>query len=223
MSSLVLELQQEALDSRGGIIDLMRKAYVVAVKLNLSQFKEWIDIELNGYIGTNIELPHYRRIYGSLRVWNPFHGFQPFFAPPEIEKIVTQMPLNIPLSEIEAIANDSSNESHVAMSFPSEIRIWLMRGMSGPAPLEPSLLVSRTAFTRILNAVRDAVLKWSLELEKNGIVGEGMSFTAEEKKIAAQKEGELARIVNITIIGQMSDSSLQQGSERAKQDYGHRK
>jgi hypothetical protein len=220
MSSLVLELQREALDPKIGIIDLMRKAYVVAVKLNFGQFKEWIDLELKGYAGSGKEAPPYRQAKGVLRVRNPFHGFQPLFVQdPEIAETVSHAWLNNPLSEIEAIAKQSSEESHVALAFPPAMQNFLMRGMSGPVPLEPSLHVARTSFAHVLHAVRDAVLKWSLELEKDGIVGEGMSFTSEEKKIAAQKEDELARTININIIGTMTESSLQQGSERANQDH----
>jgi hypothetical protein len=223
MPSLVLELQQEALDPKIGVVDLLRKAYVVAVKLNLGQFKEWIDLESKGYAGSGKELPQYRRAHGILRVHNPFHGYQPFIIQqPEIAEQVSQAWLNNPLSEIEAVAHESNSGSHVALAFPPGLRDALMRGMSSPVPLEPSLHVARTAYAHVLHAVRDAVLKWSLELEKDGIIGEGMSFTSEEKKIAAQKEGELARVVNITVVGEMNNSSLQQGSERASQNHSHR-
>ena len=220
MSSLVLDLQQEALNSNVSVIDLMRKAYVVAVKLNLSQFKEWIELESKGYAGSEKKAPQYRQVHGILRVHNPFHGYQPLIIEdPKLAETVSKTSLNMPLSEIESIANDEGNNSHVPLAFHPALRNLLMQGMGTPIPLEPSLHVARTAFGHVLHAVRDAVLKWSLELERDGIIGEGMSFSEKEKQVAADKADELAQQINITIIGTMNDSSLQQGSPGAKQNY----
>lgn len=49
MSKIVIELQQEALKSDFDILNLLRKAYLVARKLKLNEFEKWIDSELNGY------------------------------------------------------------------------------------------------------------------------------------------------------------------------------
>jgi hypothetical protein len=49
MTSLVEELQRDALDSSVSVLDLLRKALVVATKLNIDEFKEWIELELKGY------------------------------------------------------------------------------------------------------------------------------------------------------------------------------
>jgi len=48
--SLVLELQQHALDKGTDVNELLKKAYVVAFKLNLRAFKSWCEAEMNGYI-----------------------------------------------------------------------------------------------------------------------------------------------------------------------------
>jgi hypothetical protein len=49
MTSLVEELQKDALNSSVSVLDLLRKALVVATKLNIDEFKEWIELELKGY------------------------------------------------------------------------------------------------------------------------------------------------------------------------------
>jgi AbiTii len=52
-------------------------------------------------------------------------------------------------------------------------------------------LVMHTRFIRmedlkgVLDAVRTEILRWSMKLEKDGIVGEGMTFSAEERRIAS--------------------------------------
>ena len=49
MSSLVRELQTQALDSNLPVTDLLRKALVVARELEISALEEWVKSELSGY------------------------------------------------------------------------------------------------------------------------------------------------------------------------------
>ena len=76
-------------------------------------------------------------------------------------------------------------------------------------PLSPTLMVSATSVTGILDAVRNTVLDWSLELEKRGITGEGMSFS-EEDKHKAHQHSVIYNISNIgTFAGNMGNASGQ--------------
>lgn len=61
MKSIVLELQQLASEDTFPITSLLRKALIVTTKLNLDDFKKWINNELNGYEKTD-EIPKYTRI-----------------------------------------------------------------------------------------------------------------------------------------------------------------
>ena len=51
MSGIVLELQREALDETVSTESLLRKAYLVAKKLKLEEFEDWLSQEQNGYVG----------------------------------------------------------------------------------------------------------------------------------------------------------------------------
>ena len=60
-----------------------------------------------------------------------------------------------------------------------------------------------------MDRVRNLVLDWALDLEKNGILGEGMTFSDEEKKRASSQD------ININgnfqgIIGNVSKSKVSQ-------------
>jgi hypothetical protein len=68
--SIVLELQQQAIDSNSDILSLLRKALLVARKLGLKDLQEWIDNELNGYKEIS-KIPAYRQIHGELKAWTP--------------------------------------------------------------------------------------------------------------------------------------------------------
>ena len=58
MPSLVLELQQEALSKDTSVTDLLRKALVVARKLEIADFETWINAELNGFV-EGVKVPAY--------------------------------------------------------------------------------------------------------------------------------------------------------------------
>jgi len=48
MKLIVIELQEMSSDENIPITALIRKALIVASKLNLSDFKKWIEKEING-------------------------------------------------------------------------------------------------------------------------------------------------------------------------------
>ena len=49
MGSIVLDLQQEVISQDCDIVNALRKAHLIAVKLGLEEFDKWICNELNGY------------------------------------------------------------------------------------------------------------------------------------------------------------------------------
>ena len=97
------------------------------------------------------------------------------------------------------------------MPFPPAIEKRLMDGME--IPLQPSLHISTTQIGGIVERVRNTVLEWALSLEKRGILGEGMAFTAQEKETAHS----VYHIGNF--IGSMTDSQIQQDAENSSQSY----
>ena len=54
MSSIVIDLQDEILSSDCDIVQILRRAHVIAVKLGLKEFDQWISYELNGYPDQNV-------------------------------------------------------------------------------------------------------------------------------------------------------------------------
>ena len=46
MSSIVLQLQQELISGNCDILNALRKAHIIAVKLKLDDFDKWINQEL---------------------------------------------------------------------------------------------------------------------------------------------------------------------------------
>jgi hypothetical protein len=212
MPSLVEELQRDSLDAKVGIADLLRKALVVASKLNLRKFRLWVEKELDGYLGC--EVPNYRTILGSVQASNPYRGYIPFVCPDaEFTRLISTHYERSPIGTVQELIE--RGESEYVYNFGPELQNLLMRGQE--FPMLPTLHISRSAYIRIVDTVRNEVLRWSLQLEEDGIVGDGMSFNQQEKATAAQKADELSPSVNITVIGTMTDSALQQGSSGSQQ------
>jgi hypothetical protein len=78
-TSIVIELQQLADNGQTPITDVLRKALIVATKLKIDDFKEWVENELGGYDGKT--LPPYRIIYGDLKANDRNGAWIPARAP----------------------------------------------------------------------------------------------------------------------------------------------
>ncbi|MBS2127048.1 hypothetical protein KEX41_02110 [Burkholderia thailandensis] len=206
---IVIQLQELASDSNHDISDLLRKALMVATKLNLSTFREWILAELNGYAGAASEpLPGYRLIHGDLRVQNPFHGLQPFFVPQDIHDAVTLVHVTESVASIQQLIEGSKN-GHLVFYFSPEQERILMSMQDSIAPLRPLRAIGSNKLIAIINTIRTRILEWSLSLESEGILGDGLSFSSKEKQAAMQSQN--IRIENFQgILGNVEGSSVTQ-------------
>lgn len=206
---LILELQSDALNSKNSVSNLLRKALVASKKLGISEIEEWIKNELNGY-SSNAEVPSHREVRGQIKVWNPYHGWQPLnFGDPEEAEALSKRKISQTIGELDAIASEAKTES-LHVPFPQDIVNKLMEGMD--VPLQPTLHISPTEVVGILDTTRNLILDWALELEQKGIVGEGLSFSKEERQAASQVTYQITNN-----IGSMENSQIQQNSPAGKQ------
>jgi hypothetical protein len=73
--SLLREIQEEAASQTTATAGLLRKAQILATRLDHQPLAEWVDRELNGYYDVpHDEVPPYRRL-GKVQVLGNFHGF----------------------------------------------------------------------------------------------------------------------------------------------------
>jgi hypothetical protein len=179
-SSIVIELQKLATDENESITKLLKQALIVATKLNLLDFQIWINKELDGYNNVK-EVPKYRHVMGEIKAWNPYNRIWiPLiwrdFPKGGLERSITQ-----PISEIEYIfkKQDNNKKNFLTIPFSSEQQAILIEHFDPPSP--PVLIIPRSSMSKILDAVRNIILRWSLKLEAEGILGEKMSFTEDEK------------------------------------------
>lgn len=211
MTGIVLELQGDALDPSVKVTDLIRKALVVARKLEIVEFDSWIASEMNGKFEE--DLPNnqreYRTVHGEMRAYNPGHGWIPTRAtdPSWLEKY-SQRFVGEPISKLEDLCQNS--EHSLYMPYPPRIEAAMIQASN--TDYRPALFVSTSEIRRILEAVRGVILEWTLQLEKENILGTGLSFSTEEKTRAAATS-----FIIENYIGNVSDSQVQQSTRDSVQ------
>ena len=112
-----------------------------------------------------------------------------------------------PVGELEDLVRHAKDNLEFPFDPKTESR--LMQGMD--VPFRPTRLLSRAALSGILDAVRNMVLDLCLKLEKDGVLGEGLVFSAKEKEAAAHSG------YTINYNAPVSHSQIQQGSPYASQ------
>jgi len=105
VSSLVLEVQRDAMDQKVRVSDLLRKALVVARKLRIAEFETWINHELRGYPEGH-DYPAYRRMHGQLKAYNLHYGWQPvMFRNPDAARDLSSRLVSSTVAQLEASVN----------------------------------------------------------------------------------------------------------------------
>ncbi|MDT2806615.1 hypothetical protein K5X77_08970 [Vagococcus lutrae] len=212
MGKIVLDLQQEALSKDSDVLNLLRKAYIVARKLKLNEFEEWVNNELNGYQETD-KIPDYRKVRGEVKAWNPYLGWIPMII--QNNEIANQLSEHLASDSIPNLKNvyESLNGNHATLQFDAGMNNLLSK--SSGVNTKYALMISANQIYNIMERVRNIVLDWSITLEENDILGEGLQFTEKEKDIAVSS----STINNYTnnFYGDVQETQIQQNTSESTQ------
>lgn len=183
MGSPVLELQQLAIDSKSPVIDVLRKAYLVATKLKLQDASVWIQHEMQGY-PVDVDVPAYRKGTGRLHWMNPVtKNLCPIIVNGHrgLEEIETWHNRES-VTVIQSLAD--AKEKFIRRLLPQKVCQYIRDNLEGGRAdfVEPFVLIASNAFCSPLEQARNKVLTWALELENRGVLGEGMTFSPDEKQ-----------------------------------------
>src|SRR5688572_17706863 len=158
MSSLVQQLQREALDPRVDVATLLRMAKVVAHKLELSEFLSWIEKELNGYQPIDV-IPTYREVTGEVKGWNPYNGWVPVLFDPKVQDVVSKRKTHQSVDEMtDLVENSHESKGSFMIPFDPIIEKRISEGFGFRTNV--ALFINRSSITGILSAVRNIVLDW---------------------------------------------------------------
>ena len=182
--SIVMELQREAMDSSSDISDLLRKSLVVARKLKIEEFEKWIQLEMNGYFETEEEIPQYREVNGNVQWFNDVRGWCPLIINDEKTlDLMSKHKTSQSISEIEMLANHEGD--YLILQLPQGLQNALSQSTGQNTLFR--LKFGKQQVKKTLDRVRNIILDWTLKLEEEGIIGEGLTFSKEEKE-EAQKQ-----------------------------------
>lgn len=207
---IVVQLQEMASDSKNHLPDLLRKALLISSKLGLNDFRSWVLSELNGYQSAE-DIPDYRVIGSQLKVINPYHGYQPFIIEDgELARLVSEVKIFESVESLQHLISRSNAQEQLTFPFPPEQKAALMRMQGGFAQLEPTRIIGSNQVKSVLEQVRTQLLDWALLLESQGILGDGINFSAEEKAIATENQSAI-NIHNFQgVLGNVSGGSVSQ-------------
>ncbi len=201
--TLLRKIQDAAVDSRSNIGDVLRQCAVLAARLGNEGFKKWVDEELNGY-PLDAEPPTYRVLKG-------LHSTG-YFAGPAGEQIsnvplplsIVPEPLRKRVSEIwfrEGVGGLAAlvegGEHDLESPWPADLIAHVAtRFIPRRHLMAANMSVPRNAIVGVVDAIRNRVLKFVLEIEVQfPNAGEAEAGTA---RIAQER---VSQVFNTTIMG----------------------
>ena len=208
MTSLVLELQRMSADSTTSVSELLRRALLVASKLDLPEIQAWLTAELKGYASGD-QVPPYRRLKGQIRARNYMNGvLMPVSFGAGVDKALQTTSMTNSVADVEALLKGESDflTSHFGPERQAHIREMLGEDRDW---VHPFLQVGRNQIAGVLEAVRTRILEMTLELERQKVLGDGMTFSDNEKQRAKTGNIEGITIQNFHgVLGHVSNSSV---------------
>jgi hypothetical protein len=212
---LILQIQAAALDNESSVTDALRKAKIACMKLGLKEFEEWVDSELRGYMDKKIsDLPEYRKLRGIPQAYNVYQGWKPIiFQNEKDHKITSLAPIGMTISAIEDSLRGANNEGEFGFPYPAEMQQQLRKSLNWGDDLRIKLSTFQVA--GIVHKVREILLEWTVELEMQGILGDNMAFSSEDRQKSAAVTEHIINNISIGQVGsfvQSAEHSVVQGS-----------
>lgn len=180
MDSFIRDLQKKIISPECDVTTILRQAHLIASKLELKDFDQWISYELNGYPNLG-SCPDYRKVKAKLMARNAFGSLTSVVIPNiKLEDTICDHRFSESISEIEKLCRNPKENDALLITLPGIVIQQLNIVLH--TQREYVLLCSYTSVEDIIDKVKNTILDWSIRLEKEGILGEGMKFNNEEKQ-----------------------------------------
>lgn len=170
--SLLRDIQNSAVDANEPIGTILRKCKILAARLGNSEFKAWVENELNGYYKKEL-IPEYRTL-GVACKGHFSGGFGSSMnnaeipmrcIPKEFRDALSTTYLAQPVSSIESLVSESDSGS-VQEPWPSDVTAHFgLNIYQGMNCLQAWKVIPVNSLVGILDMIRNRVLNFVLELE----------------------------------------------------------
>lgn len=166
------DIQSDLVDEKVGLSTVLRKASILAHRLQSEDYKAWVNSELNGYEGETENLPQYRHVgthtYGHFS--GPFQsGIQnapipTAHLPEEIRDYANNFWFFQSVKELESMVE--SGERHFRMPWPPDLTVLIAdKVYKNMVCMQAWKTISVDQVEGILETVRNRLLNFMLELE----------------------------------------------------------
>jgi hypothetical protein len=190
VTSIIEQIQRDALDRDVRVSDLLRRVKFAATKLGMGAVEDWVENELSGY-KTAESVPDYRIIHGRPMSRNPYRGWEAIGG--SVEGIAVRHVAQS-ITSVEELTNAPKGAT---VHFPYlDSLLKKLNDANGTEGWLAALEVDKSTLVPILDRVRTLVLDWALKLEQAGVLGTEYNFDAAEK---AKAQG-AATTINIGTI-----------------------
>ena len=177
MASLVNELARMASDLNSNVYELLLKAKTVASKLEVKDFKEWCDKELNGYNHEDL-FPVFRSLDSTVMVEVKISTVKSFDRDTDTVAKTISGKVGMSVTKLKETLNSCGDTVIVLKNgnyFPDK-----------PIEIDGGYRCDRSCLGDILAGVRNHVLDWALRLEEEGIDSNDNDIFSSEDKVKAQ-------------------------------------
>ena len=158
------------------------------------------------------DVPEYRKVYGEVKGWNPYRGWiAVIIDEPRISEKLSNTSIIQSIAEIVALAGQSEGK-HGTLQIPFPVATSLKLGKMVGFQTEFTLFIANTVPVRILDAVKNIIMNWSIKLEEDGILGDGLSFSQREKEVAERTSYHITNFY-----GTVQSSQIQQQTTNSSQ------
>ena len=188
MDSLIIDLQKDILENKD-IKSILNKALMISNELELKEFNEWINFELNGYKDNMDILPSYRILECEVRYDSIGQAGLNLVTTSRIPMMSISEDIDYKLREVKVyqsilelihICEINHENVHFKLDFKIEN---LLKGYIGNA-IEIYRVCPIFQIEAIIDHVKKEIMNWCSELKKNKIFGESYNFTDEERETA---------------------------------------
>ncbi|WP_445345930.1 AbiTii domain-containing protein [Acinetobacter bohemicus] len=220
--SLLREIQNDAVNSNVKVSDLLRKCKILAYRLGNTDFKNWVEYELNGYPKDLDELPEYR-ILNNVNSKGHFSGafgsglrnadVPTYNLPKDLQENLSKANFYSPIATLENLA--SSQSSILTQDWKPIVIAHYGDGMYENYVCMQAWKIIPTSFViGIVDTIKTKILNFVLEIEM--INKDAGDVESNSNPIPQEK---VSQIFNINISGNVgnlasgnSNSNIQQST-----------
>lgn len=159
------------------------------------------------------KIPDYRNVKGEIKGWNPYYGWCPVIL--QDSKIENELSFHLVADSIPNLKDiyDKSTNNIVLYQLSANLNKTLSEACNFTTKF--ALIISKNQIFNIMERVRNILLDWSITLEENNILGDGLSFTENEKDIATSRP--IINNYTNNFYGNVQSTKIQQDTSKSMQ------